>query len=103
MKKLAEILTGPDTWTKGRFRFDGRICLVQALAQLHHVNPKAIGAHPEYERLERVIGLGTERGLPSPGISWWNDAPERTWDDVERAVEAYDRDRLLEDLAKATA
>jgi hypothetical protein len=42
--------------------------------------------------LWRVI---TEGGSEGSNIPRWNDAPERTWDDIDTVVAAYDRDRML--------
>jgi hypothetical protein len=82
--KLAEVLTGPDVWCKGKHREGVKYCLQGAVLMLerNHEDP----GHT-LTRLIRV--LGTE------GIANWNDEPERTWEEVAAVVEAYDRDRML--------
>lgn len=86
--KLAEILTGPETWGKGFRRKDGHYCLLGALSQLLHGTAYgAIAAdHPEYLRLNRVIGA---EAMP------WNDDPARTWEEIQTVRDEYDRDRML--------
>lgn len=44
----------------------------------------------EWQRLQRVA---PQTYLHNP--AQWNDAPDRTWEDIQAVVEAYDRDRLL--------
>ena len=98
MKKLAEILTGPDTWTQGTLHNGhGRRCLIGALIA-------AVGApgHSKFlleeQRLRRAIAREYGPLPKTPGLSpiaTWNDTAGRTWEEVARVVEAYDRERLL--------
>jgi hypothetical protein len=83
--KLSEVLTGPETWCYG-WGSEGRYCLLQALSKIVD-GPVMSHAHPENQRLQRVLG--------THNIVAWNDASARTWDEVASVVDAYDRDRLL--------
>ena len=90
MTKLAEVLTGPETWAQGFAHREGTYCLVTALWMLHDDTgtPDA-----EFLRMQRVIHA---QGAPKYTSSWvWNDEPGRTWEEVASVVEAYDRDRML--------
>jgi hypothetical protein len=97
MTKLSEILTGSETWMRGRSHDGaGRRCLIVALWALH--------GRPLVSEIERAERAVEACGFLIPdGTAWqhplaaWNDAPERTWEDVARVVEVYDRDRLLEE------
>ena len=84
--KLAEILSGPEKWTKGIYKQSGRFCLMGAIWQTV-VSRDYETLRSERHRAERLIGENC--------AEMWNDAPERTWEEVATVVEAYDRDRLL--------
>lgn len=87
--KLAEILSGPETWCQGAYTIDHRRCLIGALAEIsNHTDMR--GWYRDTERLRTAIG-----GL-CPIIAEWNDTPGRTWDEVAAVVETYDRLTLLE-------
>lgn len=92
--KLAEILTGPETWCQGMFRSaDGRHCLVGALQALHGIRPG--NKWPEWfsAEMDRMRRLTQLQGWAD--VAWWNDHRFRTWDEVATVVDAYDRDRML--------
>lgn len=86
--KLAEILTGPETWGQGHRKMEDRFCLLGALSQLLSGNAYGYiaGTLPEYKRLERIVGMD---------VMVWNDTPGRIWEEVSSAVSAYDIDRML--------
>jgi len=88
--KLAEILTGPEAWCQRKL-FDGRRwCLIGATQML-------CGTTLGFDDVVRLHRVLADAGFDLRGqsIPDWNDAPERTWDDIARVVEAYDRDRML--------
>ena len=103
--KLAEILSGPDTWCQRAYEDAGRVCLEGALIRLLEIEVQrpdgwldaveALHRSREVDRLWNIIGCPVDvLGHPT-GIHEWNDAPWRTWEEVASVVEAYDRDRLL--------
>lgn len=89
--KLAEILSGPDTWCQRQFhRGANQSCLMGALMRLSL-------AEVAEGRPEDPLGLDARltRVLGTRHIIQWNDTYGRTWDEVAAVVEAFDRDRLL--------
>jgi hypothetical protein len=104
MKKLAEILSGPEAWTQGCLLRNGRSCLLGGLYLLGGYM-RGSGVSPEVSRLRRVI----EDRFPEAFADWpaaalqddelvviaWNDAPWRDWSEVALVVADYDRDRML--------
>ena len=87
--KLSEILTGPEKWIKQDYWEHGRSCLMGGIHRLVEGEPDLLYTR-ERARLERIIGLPDDRSVED-----WNDAPERTWDDVALVIAEYDRDRML--------
>ena len=85
MNKLSEILTGPETWCQHISTSGPRHCLLGAVMRLTD-GRSAYEREREYDRLRQICGKETGE---------WNDAPERTWDEVAAVVSAYDTDRLL--------
>jgi hypothetical protein len=85
--KLAEILSGPETWCQGCFRIGERQCLMTALAELV-VREDTSHLGIEVRRMQRLLEA-------PPPLSEWNDAPGRTWEDIAQAVDDFDRARLL--------
>jgi hypothetical protein len=106
MKKLAEILSGPEAWTQGYLLRNGRSCLLGGLYLLGGYL-RGSGVSPEVGRLRRVIderfgGWQPFEKLPAArlqddelAVIAWNDDPARTWDEVALVVADYDRDRML--------
>lgn len=99
--KLAEILTGPETWQAKGWGQGQRRCLVNALHTLLQGADGPIAW--EIDRLIAVIEATTGRPVPtvtSPdgqthkkSVARWND--QATWDEAQAVVDAYDRDRML--------
>jgi hypothetical protein len=87
--KLAEILSGPETWCQGAVRHGDRRCLAGALFKLHGARLGQKYWIAELWRLARIAGVERQE------VGKWNDAPGRTWDEVAAVVDAYDRDRML--------
>lgn len=102
MKKLSEILTGPETWLDRAhqpfghpvlYEYQGRYCLVGAVAKLHDVEPETLCFTEESPRLIRAIRQVTGEWVGM--IPAWQDDPARTWEEITAVVSAYDADRLL--------
>jgi hypothetical protein len=97
MMKLAEILSGPETWWQGNFHCPAdasRMCLEAGFFHLTRIeawDPAQL--EHEYQRLERLMPKHLD--LTRAAIPAWNDESTRTWEDVAAVVDAYDRDRLL--------
>lgn len=92
--KLAEILSGPETWCQGWFVRGSSVCLVGALQKMFTGDPEDDSLLPSRE----VMRLGKAMRLvdrTAGHIPTWNDDPKRSWEEVAAVVEAYDRDRLL--------
>ena len=84
MKKLAEILTGPETWCQIKLHDGERRCLLGAMFVCGDFN------------LDRMLDvIRRETGRYYTAVIEWNDDPKRTWEEVAAVVAAYDRDRLL--------
>ena len=105
MAKLAEILTGPETWCKHTLEIADpfrRRCLIGALMvfvpreelEKERLRLSDVISQVTGQSIVRSIEVGG-RFSPSDGIAHWQDAKERTWDDIVPVIEAYDRDRLL--------
>ncbi len=91
--KLAEILSGPETWCQGSLHTtDTQHCLMGALDELLRDEPREAVRLREWRRLAALLGRA---GGAGQHILTWNDDPRRTWEDVAAVVEAFDRDRLL--------
>jgi predicted methyltransferase len=101
MRKLAEVLSGPDTWCQGELMSNRptlRRCLVGAILACFQEQPIPVMQWTaiqcsELNRMRRIINdlFGTDFNT----IAEWQDAPDRTWDEIALVVDAYDRDRML--------
>lgn len=91
--KVRELLTGPEKWTKGAdarsesgysvepdSKAACRWCLYGAIN----------AAYPRTDDAIRALKLVNAKLGESRGICNWNDAPERTFDDVRKLVEELD-------------
>ena len=93
--KLAEILTGPETWCQDEYSDGSRVCLLGAVRVLIP-GWQDIGTrdtNPEVARMYRAIESAHD--ARPQFISDWNDSRDRTWDEIAAVVDAYDRDRML--------
>jgi len=105
--KLAEILTGPETWCQGSLSevVCGQVskrCLIGGLLATMPDGSRYHDAAADRERCrirriiqELFVDLPEVNEHGDDPIAIWQDAPSRTWEDVAAVVDAYDRDRLL--------
>ena|SRR5687767_294650 len=89
--KVAEILSGPETWTQakpGMPSFDGRFCLATAAE-------RATGRSFVYLAAEMLDAIGLSVPVPRDkqlnAVFEWNDAPERTFAEVHAVAAEFDR------------
>lgn len=92
--KLSEVLWGPEVWGKNSYRpTESKMCLVAAMSVVERVRDGHISFSAE-RRMLRAIGIPI--GIQG-GVSIWNDAPARTWDEVAAVISEYDRLTMLEE------
>jgi hypothetical protein len=88
--KVRELLDKPEKWTKGWWARDskGRMVIFDTTA----VSWCLVGAIEEcYSYSERrAIDLKVQEALLVSRIDIWNDAPERTFEDIKDLVEKLD-------------
>ena len=94
MRKLAEIIYGPQVWIQNSYEEGAKVCLLGGLGKLLGCQPETIGDDdPEYQRLIRAIQ--EETGGFHDDVANWNDNPSTTFTEVARVVSAYDRLRMF--------
>jgi hypothetical protein len=98
MKKLSEVLWGPQTWCQGKLRKSARgpFCLLGAVQEmLGNIDAPEVAEQAEgvQDDLHRAIQLVDPEFFGS--VSAWNDREHRTWEDIAAVVDTFDRIRAL--------
>lgn len=95
--KIKEFYTDKSKWVQRLFHHrSGACCLVGAMQKCYPVdpvNPGSVGKRLEVESKLRVgIVARTKNGKDYlvGSLTHWNDAPERTFEDVKALVEELD-------------
>ena len=79
------LIDAPEKWIKGRYHRRGSECDGYCLVGAVECAPLPAWAPTD----QALFYIGTTVGVgPKTGLTGWNDAPERTWEEV---MAAFDR------------